>query len=469
MSILKLRVDIEVDENSLSKENSVIANIYEVSDSPGKGHRSAGDRKKMRNLLIPLSSRWGANPRFYDVEIAPGKYVVEAILPSGQAIKEEVSIEHENETRQIRLRSKESPHEWLAWQHFVGNVQQDKDVYMQSTSKSPARSVFSFSEEVVSVLKQPPPVQGEAELSQQEALVSKGFFFEVDSLKNTDPGRPLSDFLPLNKPEPTVFVTGPLQPNVDDGISRVHFFDTKHKQIPRQIPGLKWDLRHYLFIRGEGIPAQYCVLPIPWIVPYSGKEAVVEVLVHHTRAAEGDSAGFDPGYRVSIAVRDPRLSSLIGYIGAGNLPTAAVIIDTAKDMLFEKMENPLAAAAGAYVLLSPEWSGPSQEWHRWVKNLMNWFELLPDGAIQYAWVKLNNWRCEEDISEARDCLLEGYRRGLPFFSKGVSLLLDGLTLIKNEAHNAGKQDNEVQQALATVHKLALRTNIRQPFTTVRIS
>lgn len=135
-------------------------------------------------------------------------------------------------------------------------------------------------------------------------------------------------------------------------------------------------------------------------------------------------------------------------------------------MLFEKVFNPLAAAAGAYVLLSTEQSDGPDYWHRWVYNLMKWFPWLPDGAIQRAWIMLRSHTHKHGLEEARANLLEGYRRGLPFYSKGVSLLLDGLTLFANDARAEDKKDQEVEEALKTARWLALRTDMRQPFTTV---
>ena len=122
-------------------------------------------------------------------------------------------------------------------------------------------------------------------------------------------------------------------------------------------------------------------------------------------------------------------------------------------MLFGKAVNPLAAAAGAYVLLvAGEEPEPDRHvyWHQWIKNLMNWFKWLPDGPIQHAWVKLSQKRSEENLSEARASLLEGYRRGLPFYSRGVGMLLDGLTLFANDARAGGTPDEEVEETVTPV-------------------
>jgi hypothetical protein len=46
------------------------------------------------------------------------------------------------------------------------------------------------------------------------------------------------------------------------------------------------------------------------------------------------------------------------------------------------------------------------------------------------------------------------------------MLMDGLTLFANDARAEGHADEEIEDALRTVRPLALRTNMRQPFTTV---
>jgi hypothetical protein len=148
------------------------------------------------------------------------------------------------------------------------------------------------------------------------------------------------------------------------------------------------------------------------------------------------------------------------------LSAAETIVKQAKDMLFYKSENPLAAAAGAYVLLGNTTSERPADWHDWVQNLMNQFPWLPDGAILYGKLLMEQSRDQNNLKKAHDCFLEGFRRGLPFFSKGVGYLLDGLNRFVNDAKRNATPDEPMETALKVVRDLALRTNIRQPFTTI---
>jgi hypothetical protein len=187
----------------------------------------------------------------------------------------------------------------------------------------------------------------------------------------------------------------------------------------------------------------------------SGSEAAIDVLV---RNVVDDPKAF----RSSVMVRDPTLGSAMSFMTAGGLSNAAVFFDQAKEMLFAKCENPLAAAAGAYVLISTQQEPDRQTWHSWVNNLMAFFPWLPDGAIQYGRLKLRDEASEGDIEKARDVLFTAYRRGLPFFSAGVRWLLSGLTIFSEEG------DAEAEKMAKAVHRVSLRTDMSQPFTVVRL-
>lgn len=458
MTTLRLRLEIANMENL--PQYGAVANIHGVPDRPGS------KRKSVRDLVIPVGYSY-RSVSFQEVELDPGRYIVEAILPSGQVIVDEVSVEESAIPQELLLRGDVSPHEWLGWQHFVGNVEQNRDAYSQSRDRILKQGTPVYiTTELVSVLTPPPAEPGITEVSTPCAMVSRGFFFAVPSSKNIDVTRPLSDFFPFGELHPPAHVTGPLQALAYDEISMSYGM-----KLPYSMPYREERYeRHYFFIRGEGLPSQYSVLPAPWMQADHSGEAYVEALVRRSAVSPPFSSGFDPGHRVAIVVHDRLVGSIIGYLGAGKLPTAATMMKTAREtvlyMLEDKLHNPLVAAAGAYVLLSTEDLGQPDDWQKWVKNLMNWFKWLPDGAIQHAWVKMNQQDGDDNLREARASLLEGYRRGLPFYSKGVGMLLDGLTLFANDARAAGRPDKEVEEALRTVRQLALRTNMRQPFTTV---
>lgn len=438
MSILRLRLNIPLEG---IPRFGVLSNIYDLSDK----------RKSKRDIIIPI----GTYQDYYDVKLDPGNYIIEVMLPSGQVLNEEVAVKKSRKPQELYISAGFSPHEWLSWQQFIGNVEYENYKLMQE------KPYVEIQANLVSITAPLITIDDKREVSDPNKLVSQGYFFKFPSL-TTVPIDSLSGLSPFNNLNIDInFGTKILETNTKDNLSEVHSFGPE--DIPYFVDGES--NRKYIFVRGANIPTQYCVLPIPWMVVDIGENAVVEVLIYHVAV---ESSKIDSGYRLSVVVRDNLLGSILGYLGSGNLPTAAKIMDYsyAKEMLFLKMQNPLAAAAGAYVLLKIE-TGQDQRWHQWIRNLKNRFKWLPDGAIQHAWTILTKQNISEDEKkEARASLLEGYRRGIPFYSIGVKLLLDGLRLFDNDAKVANENDTEVEEALKLIWQLASRTNMRQPFTTV---
>ena len=462
MPTLKVRLDIwGAEEKQTLPEFGVVASIYDVTGDPARKKRTHDlQGNSLRDRVIPAGPLWEQD-RFLNLELEPGTYLVEAILPSGRVVEDDVSVADTDEPQELRMFGGQSGREWLGWQHFLGNVEQDavdyrhKAAAMERGGGLPIRvdlvsSATLAADEALGPGEAPPP-----------ALIRRG-------LVPFAPG-----FLPADPTAswPAYFPATHLQPVVEDGTSALYRF------IPGAGLPIDFDFqyrgdnfpRYYLFLRGAGIPPQYSVLPVPWKeAPHSGEDALVEVLVQRQALDPGPSG--DAGHRLSVTVHDPAFGSVIGYLGAGDLPTAGAILakasGIAEQMLFDKVGNPLAAAAGAYVLLATEGVAESRAWHPWVDNLMHWFPWLPDGAIQSAWVRLGRQEGEDSLRQARHNLLEAYRRGLPLYARGVRLLLDGLTLFANEARATDDRDAPVEEALQAVREWAVRTNMRQPFTSL---
>ena len=70
-------------------------------------------------------------------------------------------------------------------------------------------------------------------------------------------------------------------------------------------------------------------------------------------------------------------------------------------------------------------------------------------------------KSESSAEEARASLLEAFDRGIPYYSAGVSWLLDGMTQFAD--------DPAVADKMKLVHRVALRLDVTQAFTVVRIS
>jgi hypothetical protein len=205
------------------------------------------------------------------------------------------------------------------------------------------------------------------------------------------------------------------------------------------------------------VPRRHCVelicLPTKWRVLSDKRYADVEIGVQQMRP--GDT------FCASATVIDESLGMLIGYLSSGSLAIAREMAETAQELLYHKMENPFAAAAGGYALVGTAERAESQEWHHWIENLAQRFPQLPDGAIQFAQLRLRMRRHHEDVQQARHAFKDAYHRGLPFFSMGLKWLMEGLEWFSEE-------DPEAAEMLRHVRQLAWRTNFAQAFTSIRI-
>jgi hypothetical protein len=99
----------------------------------------------------------------------------------------------------------------------------------------------------------------------------------------------------------------------------------------------------------------------------------------------------------------------------------------------------------------------------WVKNLADWFVMIPDGAVQYGWCLLR--QASPDYVTARTFFLTAAQRGVPMYSYGVRLLYDGLNLLAER--DAG--DTEVAAAFRAVRRLAAVIDWRSAFTSLALT
>ena len=443
-----LRIRLQPSQYGLQLDLGALANIYDVTSMPKRS------RKNLRDQIISGVT---------DIKLDAGQYVVEAILPSGETLYQEISLSGPGETKDVVLGS-ESSHEWLAMQHFIGNTRRkatsDGLLRRRSFTKDQAGAVpmerlpVQVTAQIISSLADPLVAESGSSWGTLDKYFQK---YEANpqfpSLRNSGATDDNVSALPIRAFQPTIL----------DQDERVFEFDNQllaDNQYPLIVdyhsPSFT---RHYIMVLENKLASQFAVLPVPWIQDLN-REHKIQVLVNLPASRVSHET-----LAVSIAIPDRRVGAVIGYLGSGLLPTAEKLVKTATDMLYDKMVNPIAAAAGAYVMVFAEKSNERDEWHKWVENLMNWFPWLPDGAIIHSWLKLIYGNKNKDLVEARKNLLEGFRRGLPFYSKGVKMLLDGLTIFANDA---GHKDIEIEDALKTVRRIAINTNMRQPFTTISL-
>jgi hypothetical protein len=156
---------------------------------------------------------------------------------------------------------------------------------------------------------------------------------------------------------------------------------------------------------------------------------------------------------VRLASKEPAADTILNYLQQGDLYAAGAMVDWAREaeqMLAGKVSDPYSAAVGAYLLLKLK---RFEQMHTWVRNLANWFDFLPDGCVIWAWQQIHQNPSNE--SEIRDYLLRAASRGqlgyagLPVYSQGLRLLMDGLSMLP-DASEAQAVREKVSRSAGTV-------------------
>jgi hypothetical protein len=226
----------------------------------------------------------------------------------------------------------------------------------------------------------------------------------------------------------------------------------------------------YYIERGDFVPRAYLLeksargarliaLPVPWTS--FGNEIDVQLMLKMP-SVYGNG---EPDYTITIG--DPMINSALGYVNNGAVKEAARLISfgAAQDLLFHKMSNPLAATVGGYMLVlglnRKAYRAQSDAWMRWVDNLCRWFPWLPDGAVLKAakYFVLG----DKDRDGAFDALMTSFDRGLPVFTFGLNLMLEGMRRFANEG------EAEAQTRLAALETLAAAADPELNFVTIDVA
>lgn len=135
--------------------------------------------------------------------------------------------------------------------------------------------------------------------------------------------------------------------------------------------------------------------------------------------------------RVVVGDFSPNAEAILEFLRAGRLGAVATMLDPGSELahrlLYKKMEDPIAATAAAYYLLR------KRDWERlpvrWLDNLANWFEHIPDAHLIRAASQIERGM---DISEAArlavHTLLRVFDHGIPWFAEAAWLLGDLLAV-----------------------------------------
>jgi hypothetical protein len=135
-------------------------------------------------------------------------------------------------------------------------------------------------------------------------------------------------------------------------------------------------------------------------------------------------------FSVRLSTTEPAADTIVGYLQRGDLYSAESMtewIDEARDILLYKRSDPYAAAVGAYLLLRLK---QFSHLHDWARNLADWFDFLPDGCVIWAWQLIH--QAPSNREEIYNYFSKAIQRGLPIYSEGLRLLIDGLRLLGDD-------------------------------------
>lgn len=206
--------------------------------------------------------------------------------------------------------------------------------------------------------------------------------------------------------------------------------------------------QYYLQVGGPTMQWRLIALPADDIrVTISGVEA----------AQTPDPA--DSAVYVSVVSTDHAGATLLNYLSEGGIGDAGIVgAMVADEVLQAKRSNPTLAAVAGYFLLTTR---DLERLHQvCASNLADWMAWLPDGAVIDAWYRLR--LAEPDLPRARQRMLEAAERGIPIFTRGLRLLLDGLASFDDDPDWTGP---DVRAALQSVRRYAATADWRSRTTT----
>jgi hypothetical protein len=433
---LHLRVNLSFRGEDLAGGTTVVANVYPCNR----------DWKGLRDILIPA----GDTVKPKRIEVLPGRYVVEVVMPSGKLLSEEAEVADGQEVT-LSIDDWDSPHESHSWQYFSGNLEPG-EVYRSSSTVPRPRSTSSRHFDLLAADADVDPL-GEPVL-REEHLATPAIYWVPDSRTDGWSFERLNQ-LSKNMTQADLQQIGALvaegepvripQPTESDGTSHLYRFDRSGPKTTESVGHFPTGARQFLVVTGA-TDAYLVTLPNRWMDVHQN-EVLVEVLVNARQSPTGSPVG--------VTVRDRAVGAGLAYLAGGALSAARRVFEDVEQMLYGKVTNPLAAAAGAYVLVGTETDRSPKPWHNWLNHLRSWFGWMSDGSILWAVHALRTADTEAQVDQARAALVEAYWRGVPFYTLGLSWLIDSLSDFP--------EDDECLRMLNEVRRLSWRVDTRQPF------
>ena len=434
-------------ENAPDGPGGAVVSIIPIADAGGTT-LSFQDKLVRRhdNLIVPI----GQSENRFSLSLPSGQYLARVTLPSGEWLEQQFET---NESAPVTLdfEAQQSEHEWLSWQHFSGGTNA-RPTSVQMRSARPAPTTGGMPKAAF-------PRLAQADLQQAFAAFDTGINGTGEYggaklwsalLRAKDDKDDWERFGNLGGP--ACWSARVLQPDREDNEFRL--FRTS-AQDARWAGRTQNNWRNFLVARTSRA-LEIAAIPLQWRTQGTSLGFTAEVLLHKKTGNES--------FLTRTGIADTQSSSMLSYMAQGRFDLARPFVEHARELLFDKQDNPLGAAAGGYVLLANASASGDTQWENWTGRLMTMAPWLPDAAILHGIRALRLGSNEADFRTAGAKLYEAYKRGPPFFSMGVVLLQEGLSQIAGEWNEPPMVD-----ALKVVDEFAAHLDASQPFTTLRFA
>lgn len=457
------------------------------------------------SLKVPL----GVNDTPKNLSLDAGPYLVRLFLPSGDVQAERVEVEGGG-ISELTFDIGKSPHEWLGSASSLGIVQTLPSVIearsLEAALSRPAPTIFRGGPKIAPMetldLFSRSSTQFR-ELASRAVLSLDHSTSELERISGHLRVAQSEGWRWIHRVSPArAFPTGRLSPvdvarwwtgdPVADPVrmNLVQFDERNARLMPPQ-PAFDYGhwrkrggARAFAAVRDPVGGTYYAVLPEGWESTsqnHIGRLVAPSVLltvVIDTAMTSADSRATPARWRCAPEIDDVESMSLLGFLHTSQVEAGQMMLERAQFWLFRKFVNPVAAAAGAFMLLSHTEEANAQlstDWRRWVHNLFNRFPDLPDGAIAMAQMAMSYGEVgrgdEIDVEKVREYALEAVRRGLPYLGTGVRRLTDVLVALDGDDRAEGRSGPQVEntrRALALVRELGRITVPGEFFTVLRL-
>lgn len=218
--------------------------------------------------------------------------------------------------------------------------------------------------------------------------------------------------------------------------------------------------RKWLIVSSKGKPQTLVSYPYGWF-----SENLEPFKLMLEKGKEGSEIF---KWSASLKLTDPVYGSLVEYLTRRDLFSSFSISESergkATTALYRKIGNPFSAAAAAYLFALG--TTTDSDHITWMKTLSARYNFLPDGAIALGWKTLRDGKNDAmSWDKARDLFTLAWSRGLPYYTIGLHLLVDALTLLIK----VFPADHHVREMLAAAKAADVACVRTEPFTTLQIS